>query len=534
MATFLRPDGKIVNVEDDSDQRFSLVIDGIGDVLRGNKNSLVWLAQKPSQLSGKNIADLLAPQSKMLATEIIVNAFTGFDFPEQPVFLYGAARVPKGYMMSGEAILDSNMDEAQEYRLLFKYDANLTSSSGGMNSAKGFADSVSDIVRHSDQDLDMTFVSVGDVDNLGEDLNLTDQEIQDFTDQLEELLRSETIEESALGQVSPGKYGLLHEADTDLSNMQNDLQDMAKKLDPEGKALNIETKTMNLDSSALADEELADALSHAVDSFVESGLDDLIYDDLTSAHASFIDLKSDRIQLLRDALEHDQLTVVYQPVVNVHEWHTDHLWSEYRVDYQDDGLGVDEIIKFTRDDYELRSRVDEQQCKFIESDDWYKGCPIALTLHIRSLLEPNIITRLMKFSLTGGPKSIILRITGFKPEDISRLSALLSLKNAGFAIALHGEELGAISLKLLESLPADYIILDDGFTENEERLKDSMPMLEAMERRCHGFGIKLVFDGILSENTALALSKLEYAVATGHYFGDHIENIEELRYPLKK
>jgi len=59
-------------------------------------------------------------------------------------------------------------------------------------------------------------------------------------------------------------------------------------------------------------------------------------------------------------------------------------------------------------------------------------------------------------------------------------------------------------------------------------------MLEVMERRCLAFNIKLVFDGIMSESTAMTLSKLRHALATGSYFGGHVDDLAELKYPIQK
>ncbi|WP_420547160.1 EAL domain-containing protein [Curvivirga sp.] len=535
MVTVLRADGKIDAVQDNPEERFMLVVDEVGNILRGNKNALTWLDQKPQDLAEKNIADILAPPSQMLASDIIVNAVSGFHMDLQPAFVFGAKRLVKGFQMMGEPVdPDGSISDTTEYRLRFQYDASLSAESNPMNSAKGFANSVNDILKHSEEDLDMTFVSVGDVDGLATNLNLSKDQIDNFTKNMEDRLRESSLDQAALGQVSSGKYGVLHKSQADLSGMHEDIKGLAQEIDPEGKALNVETKTMSLDADGLEDDELADALSHAIDSFAESGLDDLIYDNLGSAHTAYLDHKSDRLSILKEVISKDQLSVVYQPVVNVHKWCTDHLWAEIRADLEDDGLGVEEIIKFTRDNLDLRVQVDEAQCRFIETDDWYKGCPVAITLHVRSLLKEDVVMRLLKFASTAGDTKVILRISGFSPNDLSRLSALSTLKQSGFSIALYGEELGAINSQMLTELPADYIILEDGFTESTAHLKASLAMLEKMEQRCLQHDIKLVFDGIREEDTATALAKLKVAVATGSYFGDHVSDLADLRYPIQQ
>lgn len=534
MVAVLRADGTIEDVKDDSDQRFMLVLDEVGDIVRGNKNSLTWLGKKPQQLADMNIADILAPQSQLLITDIIVNTNSGFILKEQPVFVYGAARLVKGFMLRGEPVETEDDDVTHEYRLHFKFDAELTEASSNMNTPKGFANSVTDILKHSEQELDMTFVSIGDVDGMASSLSMSDGDVENFTNDVESRLRESSLDQAALGRVSSGKYGVLHQTGTDLGDMCQDIEQLANKVDPDGKALNVKTKTLALDSDGLADEEMAEALSHAIDSFAANEIDDLIFDNLSSAHTAFLDHKSNRLQILQEALDKDKLTLVYQPVVNVHKWYTDHLWAEFRADLDDDGLGVDEIIKFTRDNIDMRTQVDIAQCNFLEGDNWHKGVPIALTIHVRSLLNETVLARLLQFAASSNEKDVILRISGFKAEDIDRLTALTTLHDAGFGVALHGEELGAINAELLEKLPADFIVLDDGFTESPERLKASINMLEVMEKRCMVHNIKLIFDGILVEETALQLGKLQLAVATGAYFGDHVENLEELRYPIQE
>ena len=290
-------------------------------------------------------------------------------------------------MVRGEPV-----PEQDEYKLYFTQDPEMELESAGKDSAKGLAQTVSHyLAEDPDADLDMTFVDIGDVDALDEDPSLSNKQVDEFTKQVEERLREESIAPDAVSRVDNGKYGIVHQSGANLSSMQGDLKNLTESVDPTGARLEVATKTIELDAEGLDEDAILTAVEHAADEFVDQGLDAIIFDTLADSQVAYLDKRANRTEILIQALDEGRLTVAYSSVVDTHIWKTDHLMADFRADLDDDGLGSTEILSLTAKEMDLRARVDEAQVDFILECKWQDGVSVAVRLDIHSLARPGVL-----------------------------------------------------------------------------------------------------------------------------------------------
>ena len=535
MVTVLRAGGVVDSGNRNADERFMLIVDDIGDILRGNKNSLKWLGQSPQDLAQANLSDLLAIQSKPLLTDIIVNTVSGFHMRKQPVMVHCENRLVKGFQISGSPVDEAAIQngEASEYRLDFEYDPSLTKSANPLNTQKGFAKSAAEIAQNTTKDLDLTLVSVGDEAASGTEPHLAQAAFQNMSNSIHEKLAETALGGAAVGDLGGGKFGLLHDAEAALDDLEINLNKIVSELASDGHNLSIQTKTISLSDSDLSQDELTHAVSHILEDYIQNDIESLIYGDLAEAHSAYKTLHQEKLSILQNAITQKELTLAYRPIVNVHKWTSNHVMATARVNRELGSLGGYEIEKLCKEHPELRADLDLAQVQLLEDSLTAIPCQLEIQIHVRSLLEPEILTSLMEFAQVNSNKSVLLRILGFRPEDRERLIALKSLHTAGFAVALYGTEIGIINSEILKSLPIDYIILDDGFTESIGQFRAALDMLKVMEKRCLPYGIKLIFDNILQESMAEEIAQLQASLASGSYFGDASDSIESLRYPIE-
>ena len=529
MASILTADGEIYEDEETLKRKFQLYVDVAGDVLRGTGELERWLALDNTALAGKNLTHLIAPQSLFLSSEIIFHAAAGERLKPCNIILNGPKGALNGFRVKGE-----HQSQAEEFKLEFTQDPEIEIGVEDTDSAKGLARTVSHhLSGNPEASLDLTFVDIGDVETLASDTKALAGDIEKFTKDVEERLRKESVSPDAVSRVENGKYGVIREAGASLQDMERDLKGLAREMDPSGKVLNVATKTIELDADGIDEDDILNAVEHAAQEFADQGLDAIIFDTLSDGHASYLDKRRNRTELLIRALEENLLTVAYHSMVDTHLWKTDHLLAEFRADLEQDGLGAEEIRSLVQDDRDLRARIDEAQMKFISGGDWQEGLTVAVSLNIHSLAQPHLLTGLLEFAARAGNRHVVLRIEGLTPEIVQKIDALKILQEAGFALALKADEIGALDEEHLKGLPTDYVILDEAMGSSEASLEANLNMLMEMAKRCGQYGKKLLFEGISSGDAAKLLSKVSGAVAGGPYFGKPIESFEELRYPMK-
>lgn len=511
---------------------FQLYIDESGRVAMARGNADRWLGTALPDLEGRSIAEFAAEESQFAISEILVQAALREFLPKSLFFM----RDLRTGSVSGFEVTGKPQTFNELYRLNFVQDPDMEYGPQSKNSREGFVGAVERAIQdavENERDIDMTFLDIGDVSRLGSIQGLNPDDVRRFTDRVETRLKAESLGGDALGRVDRGKYGLVHDRNADMSGLRTELEGYAKDVDPGGQALRVDASTVALDADTLETGDIRTALEHAVDEFADTGIDAVIFDTLADSQASYLDRRQSRTALLARCLEDDVLACAFSPVCDIAKWTTHHLTSEFRANLDDDGLGAAEILKLTDGDDDLRTQVDTAQCRYILTHEALDDVGVSVNIAIRSLLDPGVIGMLLDFRRKAPQRMVILRLNGLDKIPWEKVQALDILRRAGFAIALYGRDVGAVTAEKLEAIPADYILLDPSFVVNLDQLKRGLPMMANMVSRCREYGIRIVFEGVLESAGARLLSKIEGALCNGPYFGEPVESLDRLKLPVQ-
>ncbi len=530
MAQVLTKDGEIIDTDDSvADEPFlQFLIDIGGRIVSSQGDITRWFGLVPDDLHGQSLSELAHVDSQILISEVLYKAAMQEHMEELVLFLTGAERAVLGCRVLGNPF----PRDPQYYRLEITIDPALDRSSKTRDSKAGLVDSVIRAMDRNDDDLGMTLVSIGDVQALTEELGISQSELDTFREQVNSRLLQASLTEE-VSEFDPGKYGLVHHVSADMNSLASDLRNYAGDVDPLDRVLSVGTTTVPLAAKALSENEIRSAISHAVDEFIEAGLDAVIFDTLDDSHAAWIDKQANRKEMLVDALKNKALTVAYRVVVDPTAWEAAHLVAEFRADLADDGLGAAEIIALTKDDPRLRKRVDLEQCRDIAKRPDLGSVAVALQIGLRSLLDPKLLRSLLEIAQSGMNRNVILRIEGLTPELIPRIPALQTLRRSGFKLALYSSEIGAITAERLGNLPADFLLLDPALVRDMEMLRHSLPSLKGLAERCGRNGIGVIFNGVTDADAVKLLSGIPNALAEGPYFGDPVSGPESASMPVR-
>lgn len=543
--------------------RFQLYIDEGGGVAIAKGATVSWLGAPPEAVLGANLAHFLAEESQFALSDVLCSA--ALDEPLQETVLW--VRNRRNGLVSGFSVRGAPQNFNDYYRLVFDVQPAMQYAPQAKNTVRGFVGAVAramaDPAEERDdpaavpagtpsrppiddagdgrrptppqppEELGLTFVDVGDVDGLQDAHGVHPDAVKGFAETVEERLRRDSVDD-AVGRIRPGRFGVVHRRSLDLSAVRADLEGYAREVDPEGKALAVAASTVSLDRRDLEAAAVEDAVEHAVGSFAEDGLDAVIFDTISDSHAAYLDRKHSRTTMIEEALSAQTFSCVYRPIVDPRSLEAAHLLAEFWLDLTDDGLGGSEILHLTADRPDLRRAVDQAICRRLLTDPELDGATVAVDVAIRSMLDQDLVRMLMDFSRRMGRRRLVLRLSGLREIPVERVSALETLRRAGFAVALYGSEIGAVTEERLKRLPIDYILLDPSFVVDIDALRHSAPSLNAMTQRCLKHKVGVVFEGVMEKAAVHILSRIAGGLIAGPYFGEPAPSVAHLGLPVRR
>jgi len=516
-------------------RRFQLYIDEGGEIGIAKGATATWLGAAPDQTTGRNLTHFLAEESHFSLSDILCSAALRQPLEETVLWVKNRA----SGKVAGCIVRGGPQTFNQYFRLVFDQQPSMEYGPQSKNSRQGFTKAIVEAVAAhkadggGDDELDLTFVDVGDVRGLEETHGVDAETVRGFTQQVEERLRRDAVDET-VGRVRPGRYGVVHRKDLDIAAVRVDLEQYARSADPEARALAVDAATMALEQADLSAEAVESAVDYALGGFEEAGLDAVIFDTLGDSQTAYINARRTRLEILGEGLAAEAFDAVFRPIVDPQAMEADHLLAEFRIELADDGLGASEILGLTADRPDLRLKVDHAICKRLLTDPVLEGATVAVDLAIRSMLDADLVRMLLDFSRRMGERRLILRLAGLEETAVERVQSLDTLRRAGFAVALYGREIGAVTEERLKRLPIDFILLDPSFVVDLDTLRHAAPSLNAMTQRCLAHKVGVVFEGVMEAAALRVLSRIKGGLVAGPYFGQARGSLDALSTPLRR
>ncbi len=214
---------------------------------------------------------------------------------------------------------------------------------------------------------------------------------------------------------------------------------------------------------------------------------------------------------LRAALEHDEFSLHYQPIVSLRRGDVTSVEALLRWEHPTRGtLPPSEFIPVAeRSDLivELGDWVIAEACR--ESARWRALAPpqphpaISVNVSARQLRSGGFVNRVAAALLATGiaPASIALEITESTVMEVSDrpVETLAALKRLGVKIVLDDFGTGYSSLAYLSRLPLDSLKIDRSFIRAVTTSLDPIPIVDAVLGMGHALGLTVVAEGVETE-----------------------------------
>lgn len=277
---------------------------------------------------------------------------------------------------------------------------------------------------------------------------------------------------------------------------------------------------------ANADAALSRARNNDGDGFVRYS------DAIHEREQAWVEIEHD----LREAIEKQQLFLMYQPKISAHD-HQMH--------------GVEALIRWQRQHGSLMSPAEfipvaersglivtlgewVLEEAFRQYEQWAKQQPlsIAINLSARQFRHPGLLPMLKRClqHYAIEPNHIELEITeSLLMQDVDKAITLMhDIKALGFRLAIDDFGTGYSSLSYLKRFPIDCLKIDRAFVKDLDKNEQDRTLLKAMVDLAHNLGMNVVTEGVETAEQLALVEQLGTDNIQGFYFSKPL-TVDELQ-----
>ncbi len=239
---------------------------------------------------------------------------------------------------------------------------------------------------------------------------------------------------------------------------------------------------------------------------------------------------------MKDALQHNEFVIVFQPKVNLQTLKIGGAEALIRwVPKDDDKIFPDEFIPFfERNGFivKLDFYIFKYVCEFIKK---YKGKvnlpKISCNLSGISLTDPRtkvvLLDILQRNNLTADDIEIEVTESAVVKDTSLYAEKIQGLKDAGFTVAMDDFGSGISSLNRLSTMNVDIIKMDKEFLQDNLTEKSAV-VLEETIKMANKLNMKVVAEGVENGHQAFWLKTIGCEIVQGYYFDKALSEEEFL------
>lgn len=237
-----------------------------------------------------------------------------------------------------------------------------------------------------------------------------------------------------------------------------------------------------------------------------------------------------RVQvMLRDAIEHNEFTLVFQPIVSLKEsriYSSEALirWHPASVDGP---VGPDVFIPIAEESGQINligswvlRTVSQQVCQWEKELGRFPS--IAINVSSKQLRNEEFREQFQEILRTHKlPVDVVemeLTETGMMEDPETSLQELIRLRALGVKISIDDFGTGYSSLDYLRRLPLDLLKIDQSFTRGIGQSENDEEIVRVMIRMAHAMGLRVICEGVETREHLDFLLAHDCDFAQGYFF----------------
>jgi diguanylate cyclase (GGDEF)-like protein len=230
---------------------------------------------------------------------------------------------------------------------------------------------------------------------------------------------------------------------------------------------------------------------------------------------------------LRRAIDREEFVLHFQPKVDINKWHISGAEALIRWNHPEKGLiSPAEFIPLAEETgliAPIGEWVLHRVCVHLqESTGAASNLVVSSNISARQFQDPNFFSTVMSTLETSGvdPRNLELELTESSIMTTlgSGIRTLSALREAGVRISIDDFGTGFSSLSYLKSLPIDILKIDRSFVHDASTDPDDAALIMAIITLAHNLRLKVVAEGVESEEQLRFLHLLRCDEIQGYLF----------------
>lgn len=229
---------------------------------------------------------------------------------------------------------------------------------------------------------------------------------------------------------------------------------------------------------------------------------------------------------LRKAISSGQLTLVYQPKIDLESMRIDSVEALVRWQDEEEGfISPAEFIPMAEQTGIINPLSDwvlEEAAR--QAVAWKRAgyqIPIAVNLSPRNLLNPTLVADikalLARHDLDCSDICLEVTETALMTRPETALAILTELSQMGVCLSIDDFGTGYSSLAYLKKIPVDELKIDQSFVFDMLKNKTDLKIVESTVELAHGLGLKVVAEGVEEEEVLMKLKAMGVDKAQGYF-----------------
>ena len=376
--------------------------------------------------------------------------------------------------------------------------------------------------KHGDSTTELTLVNLPGFDSFYESLSGEDQEV--LMNTVGTTLRANSIGGESAGEIGDGKFGILHDSDIDVADLEAKLAEATRVFDPTGKGVEVQAGTVDIDMTDINDEDLTKGLVYTINHFREQSGSDFNVKDIAQNMDSLVKEAVDSLNKFRTVVGGSDFDVAFHPILDVNTGAFHHYEALVRF-----GGNFEEspykYITFA-EETGLISEFDIAMAQ--KAVDWIKAhrkdkISVAVNIYGISVDDATYVEKLHAL-IDRDPwlnEHLLFEITeSARVVDLHKANAFVqSVRRKGFHVCLDDFGAGAASFQYLSVLEVDVVKLDGSAVKNAQTAPKGRAFLRALTTLCKTMDVETIAEMVDSVETLEFVRDCGVEYVQGFLFG---------------
>ena len=499
-------------------------------------------------LKGLALGDLIAEQDQSLVRALLGLARKKGRIENAAVRLQGTKGTTQPLSFSGYRLDDLG----GHYFLAFRVGSPERTGRGaasvsrdaesGLYDAESFASVVSERVKAGDDSSEhgqMTLIALPDYEALQGRMDAGAQ--QALLNTMGAYLKANSVDGDAAARIGEDRFGLIHEADLDLDELQQKIGDFTREADPTGQGIAVEAATVEVDPSTGSEEDLANGLVYAINKFRNTEGKDFSVQQLSTNLSSLVSQAADSVKAFKKVVSEAEFEVALQPIIDVMTGQVHHYEALVRFSAAPAGQSPYEQIVFAEKTGLIQEFDLAMAHKVVE---WLGHTPrnsktsVAVNVSGHSVASLDYMSGLHELLtenlwLRG---RLLFEITeSARMTDLAGANQFIqNLRGEGFPVCLDDFGAGAANFQYLSTMEVDVVKLDGSAVRNAQKAPRGKAFLKSLVGLCRDLGVETIAEMVDDEEGLKFIRECGVQYVQGYLFGKpntNIKSFKELRLP---